>query len=70
MIDDNPEELRKGHPVLRNVICHFGTETEEEIRNFAKKRGLHLTNWMLTKMHLTESPLTRFSQLGLRPLQH
>ena len=45
-------ELQLNHPTLCTIINHKGTETEEEIRNFAKKRGLHLTNWMLTRAHL------------------
>ena len=69
MADDTAEELRINHSMLRKITCHKGTETEEEVRNFAKKRGLHLTNWMITKMHLIKSPPTLFSHAGLRPLQ-
>ena len=53
--DTKKEDIRINHPKLRSIICHDGTETEEEVRRFAKKRGLHLTNWMITKMHLIKN---------------
>ena len=67
--DVTVKELRKNHPKLRTVICHEGTETEEEVKNFAKIRGLQLTNGLLTKFHVTKSTKTIFSQESLRPMQ-
>ena len=55
ILETKKEDLQINHPRLRNIVCHEGTETEEEVRNFAKKRGLHLTNWMVTKMHLIKN---------------
>ena len=69
LADDTVKELRIHHSMLGKIVCHKGTETEEEVRNFAKKRGLHLTNWMITKMHLIKSPPTLFTHVGLSPLQ-
>ena len=54
------KELRKNHPKLRTVICHEGTETEEGVKNFAKIRGLQLTNGLLTKFQMTKNTKTIF----------
>ena len=63
------KKLRQNHPKLKTVICHEGTETEEEVKNFAKIRGLQLTNGLPTKFHMTKSTKTIFSQENLRPMQ-
>ena len=63
------KELRENHPRLRTVICHEGTETEEEVKNFAKIRGLQLTNGLLTKFHMTKSAQTIFSKESSMPMQ-
>ena len=68
-IDTKKNDLRINHPRLRNIFCHEGTETEEEVRIFAKKRGLHLTNWMVTKMHLIKNSSMLLHQIG-PPTQH
>ena len=51
------------------MICHEGTETEEGVKNFAKIRGLQLTNGLLTKFQMTKNTKTIFSQENLRPMQ-
>ena len=51
------------------MICHEGTETEEEVKNFAKIRGLQLTNGLLTKFYMTKSTQTIFSKENPRPMQ-
>ena len=63
------KKLKENHLKLRTVICHEGTETEEEVKNFAKIRGLQLTNGLLTKFHMTKCTKTIFSQESLRPMQ-
>ena len=63
------KKLRENHPKLRTVICHEGTETEEEVKNFAKIRGLQLTNGLLTKFYMTKSTQTIFSKENLRQMQ-
>ena len=49
LTETKKNDLQINHPRLRNIFSHEGTETEEEVRSFAKKRGLHLTNWMIRK---------------------
>ena len=63
------KDLRENHSKLRTVICHEGTETEEEVKKFAKIRGLQLTNGLLTKFHMTKSAQTIFSKESSMPMQ-
>lgn len=62
------EKLKKLYSI-KEVIWTTGQESEEEMREFSRKRGLHLTNWMVTKKHLVKGNPMMLSQVWLSSLE-
>ena len=57
-------------PVMANkrnisVIKTENNETENQIREYATKRGIRLTNWSITQKHMIKSQLPMLSQIYL-----
>ena len=48
-----------------SVIKTENNQTENQIREYAMKRGIRLTNWSITQKHMIKSQLPMLSQIHL-----
>ena len=60
-------ELRRRQKTLKTVIVGDVTSSSErDMRDFAKKRGLTLSNWMITQQRLVKPQQPMLSQIFLQ----
>ena len=64
---DNVVELRRRLTALKTVVvADVTSSSEREMRDFAKKRGLTLSNWMVTQQRLVKPQPPMLSQIYLQ----
>lgn len=53
---------------VKELVKHNGTETENQITDYANKRGLKVTNWLVTKKHMAKGMPMMLSPIRLTSL--
>ena len=59
------EICKENLPKFCAVTKHSGSESEKQMRDFASKRNIKLTNWAITKKHLVSGKELMLSQIYL-----
>ena len=66
---DNVVEVKRRVKTLKRVIVAAKVSSERDVRDYAKKRGLTLSNWLITQQRMVKSQPTMLSQIFLQSYQ-
>ena len=58
------------HDLMIRVVKSLGTESENQLRDFATRRGIKLNNWAVTKSSMVKGAPFMLSQIRLTSLEN